>query len=192
MALLLIVWLVVVLVLSVAGVFHQLPIPMPMLGGFITLVILALLTLSASWRQRALALGYRPLIAIHLTRFVGFYFLWLYSLGVLPRNFAVPAGWGDIIVAILAIALLIVDSSSSRWRGALFFWNLIGLADILMVVVMAFQMAMADPGFANAFASLPLSLLPAYIVPLVIASHALMLYSLTASQPVGAAIPPRR
>ena len=144
MALLLIVWLVVVLVLSVAASSTSRRFRCPCWVASSPSHPCAL-TLSASWRQRALALGYRPLIAIHLTRFVGLDFLWLYSLGVLPRNFAVPAGWGDIIVAILAIALLIVDSSSSRWRGALFFWNLIGLADILMVVVMAFQMAMADP-----------------------------------------------
>ena len=181
MAVVLLVWLIAALLLSLAGVFHQVPLPMPMVGGLITVFILAVLTLSPAWRQRALALGYRGLIAIHLTRFVGFYFLWLYSLGVLARNFAVPAGWGDIIVAILAIPLLAIESVATRWRGALIVWNLIGLADILMVVVMAFQMSVADPGFQNAFASLPLSLLPAYIVPLVIASHALMLYSLTAN-----------
>jgi len=179
MAVVLIVWLIVALLLSVFGILHQVPLPIPMVGGLITVALLAILTTATSWRERVLALGYRPLIAIHLTRFVGFYFLWLYSLGVLPRNFAQPAGWGDIIVAALAIPLLMVrDGLATRWRALLIAWNLIGLADILVVVVLAFRMAMADPGFQNAFASLPLSLLPLYIVPLVIASHGVMLYKL--------------
>ena len=181
MAVVLLVWLVLALLLSLSGALHQVPLPMPMLGGIITVVLLAVLTVASTWRARALELGFRPLIAIHLTRFVGFYFLWLYSLGVLARNFAVPAGWGDVIVAVLAIPLLMMrDGLATRWRTLLIAWNLIGLADILVVVVLAFQMSIADPGFQNAFASLPLSLLPLYIVPLVIASHGVMLYKLAA------------
>ena len=181
MAVVLLVWLVLALLLSLSGALHQVPLPIPMLGGIITVVLLAVLTVASTWRARTLELGFRPLIAIHLTRFVGFYFLWLYSLGVLARNFAVPAGWGDVIVAVLAIPLLMMrDGLSTRWRTLLIAWNLIGLADILVVVVLAFQMSIADPGFQNAFASLPLSLLPLYIVPLVIASHGVMLYKLAA------------
>jgi hypothetical protein len=183
LATVLVIWLILALLLSLAGVFHQLPIPMPMLGGGITVLVLAVLIASPTWRRRALEHGFKPLIALHLTRFVGFYFLWLYSLGVLARNFAVPAGWGDIIVAVLAIPLLIVrDWDAPTWRTYLLAWNLFGLADILMVIAMALRMAIADPGFRNAFASLPLSLLPTFIVPLVIASHALMLRELWASR----------
>jgi hypothetical protein len=181
----LVVWLIVALLVSVAGLLHQVPIPMPMLGAVITVVLLGLLIAWPAWRRRALAGGLRPLIAIHLTRFVGFYFLGLYSLGVLPRNFAVPAGWGDVIIAVLAIVLLLIgDLSAGGRRLFLLVWNLLGLLDILMVVSLAMRIAIADPGFQNAFASLPLSLLPTYIVPLVIASHALIVYRLSRSDRV--------
>ena len=53
-------------------------------------------------------------------------------------------------------------------------WNVLGLFDILMVLAIAAQTALADPGFRHAFATLPLSLLPTFVVPLVIASHALI------------------
>jgi hypothetical protein len=39
-----------------------------------------------------LNLDVRWLVALHLCRFVGFYFLWLYSSGELPYAFAVPGG----------------------------------------------------------------------------------------------------
>jgi hypothetical protein len=177
MLLFLVVWLIVALLVSVAGLLHQVPIPLPALGAAITILLLVVLAVWPSWRERALAGGPRPLVAFHLVRFVGFYFLWLYRLGVLPRNFAVPAGWGDIIVAVLAIPLLLMrDWASSGRRLFLLVWNVIGLLDILMVVSIAMRLASVDPGFQRGFASLPLSLLPTYVVPLVIASHALIFY----------------
>jgi hypothetical protein len=171
----LLVWLILALLLSLTGTFHNLPVRMPVLGALLTAALLIVLALSRPVRARALAGGPRPLVAFHLTRFVGFYFLWLYSLGVLARNFAVPAGWGDVIIAAWAGALLVMgDWSSREMRLAVLLWNIFGLFDILMVMGMAARQAAADPGFQNGFASLPLSLLPTFIVPIVIASHVLL------------------
>ena len=50
--------------------------------------------LSTSFRDWLKALDLRAIVALHLTRFVGFYFLWLYGRGELPYRFAVPGGWG--------------------------------------------------------------------------------------------------
>jgi hypothetical protein len=170
-------WLIVALVASLTGLLLRLAFPIPILGTAITVLVLAVLWLSPTWRQRALANGPAPLVTYNLVRFVGFYFLWLYGLGLLPRNFAVPAGWGDLLVAALAIPLLLLrDWTRGRRRVFLLAWNVLGLADILMVVANAARMARADPDFQHAFASMPLSLLPTYIVPLVIASHALIFY----------------
>ena len=171
----LLVWLIVALVLSLTGTFHNVPIRMPMIGVILTAALLTVLALSAAARARAFAGGPRPLVAFHLTRFVGFYFLWLSSLGVLARDFAVPAGWGDVIIAAWAAALLLMrDWNPREMRLALLLWNVFGLFDILMVMALAARQAAADPGFQNGFASLPLSLLPTFIVPIVIASHVLL------------------
>jgi 4-amino-4-deoxy-L-arabinose transferase-like glycosyltransferase len=52
------------------------------------------------------------------------------------------------------------------------------------LIVVLVVWLIADRGFQNAFASLPLSLLPTYIVPLVMASHALIFYQSTRSDRV--------
>ena len=180
----LLVWLIVAFVLALTGTFHDIPVRMPVLGVALTAAVLIVVALVPRVRARALRGGPRPLVAFHLTRFVGFYFLWLFSLGVLPRNFAVPAGWGDVIIAAWAAALLLVkDWNSREMRLAILLWNVFGLFDILMVLALAARQAAADPGFQNGFASLPLSLLPTFIVPIVIASHVLLFVWLSARRP---------
>ena len=85
--------------------------------------------------QRSVAL--RSLVLLHVTRFVGFYFLLLAARGVLPRAFAIPAAWGDIAIAVGALLLgaFWVPPRSAGRRGVLYLWNALGLADILYVVV---------------------------------------------------------
>jgi len=50
----------------------------------------------------------------------------------------------------------------------------LGLADILFVVVTAARLGVADPESMAALLQLPLSLLPTFLVPLIIASHVIL------------------
>jgi hypothetical protein len=50
-------------------------------------------------------------------------------------------------------------------------WNVIGLIDILMVVATAARLNLQNPGSMSALTELPLSLLPTFLVPLIIFSH---------------------
>jgi hypothetical protein len=50
----------------------------------------------------------------------------------------------------------------------------LGLADILFVVATAARLALADPASMAALLRLPLSLLPTFLVPLIIASHVVL------------------
>src|SRR4051812_24767190 len=95
------IWFLVAVVAGASGLLLQLRPPAPQL------VILALtvgLVLASrfwpSFRSWLDGLSWRPIVALHLSRFVGAYFLWLYSQGRLPKAFAVPAGCGDITVAV--------------------------------------------------------------------------------------------
>jgi hypothetical protein len=115
------------------------------------------------------------LICLHLTRFVGIYFLWLYERGELPFAFAVPGGWGDIAVATAALLLLVFrPTSATVYR----LWNIAGLADILIVVFTATRLALQDAASMAALLRLPLSLLPTFLVPLIIFTHIVILVRL--------------
>jgi hypothetical protein len=152
-------------------------VPMPAVQG-VLLGLTALLVLayraSACVRAWADALPLRTVIFLHVTRFVGFYFIWLYQRGELPYAFAVPGGLGDIIVAALALVVVFAPLAAATRRRAMLMWNVIGLVDILMVVVAAARLGRADPLAMRALTHLPLSLLPTFLVPLIIATHLLI------------------
>ncbi len=122
------------------------------------------------------ALDSRALVQIHLTRFIGIYFLFLFNRGQLPYAFAVPAGIGDIIVALLAVALITVRLDRIRLRRFLTIWNVIGFVDIVLVVITAGRINSADASQLRSLTYLPLSLLPTFLVPLLIATH-LMIFA---------------
>jgi hypothetical protein len=138
----------------------------------LTLALLAGFRWSGPFRAWALAVDIRALVLVHVTRLVGIYFLGAYRRGELPWAFAVPGGWGDIGVAVGA--LLVAGLAPRRGpvgRAVYGAWNLLGLADILLVVATAARLALADPASMRALTVLPLSLLPTFLVPIIIASH---------------------
>ena len=179
-------WLLVALVLGASGRIALLrpPGPQLVLLGLSALLIAAWATISG-FRAWLFSLDPRTIVAFHLTRFVGIPFLVLYSRGELPFEFAVPAGWGDIVVACGALALLFVRDLGSR-RTLLTVWNLVGLIDIIAVVVIAARLALADPASMQALLQFPMNLLITFVVPLIISSHVLLIFRLRlvpASQP---------
>lgn len=173
-------WLVAAVGLGAVGVLRTLRPPAPQL----ILVALTVLLLAAAWRVAGLrawlaAIDLRWLVGLHLTRFVGAYFLYLYRHGALPYEFAVPGGWGDITVASLAALLLLGGPPRTAWRRAYAVWNVLGAADILFVVAAATRLWVADPASMAALLHLPLSLLLTFLVPLIIASHVVLAVRLT-------------
>ena len=166
------VWLLAATALGAAGALvHLLP-PWPQ----VILISLTLLSLVSLWRvgpvrRWATRVDARVFVAFHLTRFVGIYFLVLYGRGELPYEFAVIGGWGDIIVAMLAIPLIATGPPEGRRRSTYLAWNVVGLADILFVVATATRLALEDPASLAPMLRLPLSLLITFVVPIVIATH---------------------
>lgn len=143
--------------------------------GLTALLVLAYRRLGA-FRAWVDALDVRGLVLLHVTRFVGFYFLVLYDRGALPYAFAVPGGIGDIAVAALALAVCLFPWGEASRRRAISIWNIVGLIELLLTILTAARLGLAEPGSMHALTQLPLSLLPTFLVPLLLASH-LVLYA---------------
>jgi hypothetical protein len=171
-------WFLVALFVGETELLSTLPGP----AAQITLIALTIGLLTAFWSSRSFRtwaeeLDVRALLGLHLVRFVGIYFLVLHSRGELPGRFAIPAGWGDIVVASGALVIMLVPSLRQSSRAVLV-WNTIGFIDILFVVTTAAGLAFADRDSMNALTRLPLSFLPTMVVPLIIATHVIILVRL--------------
>jgi len=141
-----------------------------MILGLTILLVLSyrLITPFRTWVD---SLDLRSLVLLHITRFVGIYFLVLYRRGELPYAFAVPGGIGDIVVAVLAIIVVLLPLTEAKQQRAIYIWNVIGFVDILLVVVAAARIGLAGGLGLRPLTYLPLSLLPTFLVPLIIATH---------------------
>jgi hypothetical protein len=173
------VWLAGAVLLGASGRLLLLrpPAPQLVLAG-LTIGLVAAAVIFPSFRSWLVGLRLRQIVAFHVTRFIGVYFLVLYARGELPFLFAVPGGWGDIAVATGALLLVLLVPQLEAHPRWLLLWNLVGLADILFVVTTASRLALADPESMSALLRLPLSLLPTFLVPLIIASHVLIFWRL--------------
>ena len=171
------VWLVVAFLVGATGLLRQIPVPPPAIAVLLTIATLLLVRSSPRARRAVNELGPGPLVLFHLVRVAaGGYFLVLGARGVLPREFTTAAGWGDIVVGIAAIWVLMrcLPTRTSLQGNALLAWNVAGLLDILAVLGNAVRIYVRDPGFVEPFTVLPLAILPTFVVPIVIVSHVLL------------------
>ena len=166
-------WLAVAFLVSLAGWFRNVSAPVVAITVWsLTVVALLLLWKIPALRHWVSITPLRWFVLFHVTRFVGFYFIVLYQRHRLPYAFAVPAGVGDVLVAITALLLSLSPQFDHQPRRALLLlWNGFGFVDIVFVVFNALRLGLRDWQSMAAFRELPLSLLPTFLVPLVIVSH---------------------
>ena len=162
------------LAVAAAGRAHLLlhlpPYAVPMLVASLT-IGLTLAVSRVGWVSETVRkLSLRQLLAVHVGRFVGLYFVWLYARGRLPAEFAHRAGWGDVIAAAGALILLFWPEGPG-FRRALWIWNIVGLADLFVAVGTAGWLNLTRPGSMIEVASLPLTLVPLWGVPIYMTSH---------------------
>ena len=167
-------WLSVVFAIGLTGMFAT----ASPLAIAITVWGLTGLVLIARWKLPMVnrfvhEVDLRWLIALHLTRFVGIYFLILCFRSELACAFARPAGAGDTITAAGAAILIICAGSADRkpWRIGALIWNVFGLLDIVLVVLTAYRVGRSDFAGMMPLRTLPLMLLPTFLVPLIIVAH---------------------
>jgi hypothetical protein len=118
-------------------------------------------------------------------RVIGVAFLALYAFGLLPGLFAWPAGLGDAAVGLAApFVLMAILRGAPAWRRRVFWLNIAGLIDFAGAIgtgVLTSNSAigfLAD-GLPHAdLGALPLSLVPAFAVPLWTICHMISLLQL--------------
>lgn len=176
----LLIWLAIATAVGALGLLARLRPPGPQL----VLLLLALALIAASRSVRPLRLwvervDWRWLVAVHLGRAAaGTAFLTLVARDALPTAF-VQAGVGDITVAVLALGLIVfVPPERAGSRRLYLAWNVLGLADILLVLATGVRLGLRDPAAIAGFGRLPLALLPLFLVPLVLATHVWLFWRL--------------
>lgn len=146
------------------------------------------LTFSDTFRQIVRAAPPAWLIGLQILRVVGGSFLVLLDMKLLPSAFALPAGYGDVIVAVLAavvVYLWITDKPYARTAAIL--WNFLGIADLVIALttgsrfIPPFAAQLAASGVSVLYLNYAL-LIPAYGVPLAFVGHIYSLYQLLLRQ----------
>lgn len=172
----LLLWAALAAALAASGALAVLPRPI------IPLVLLG--SVAAFWfaaRRPGLArsivdnLDLRLAIGLHVVRApIGAAFLVLQARGTLPAEFAVPAGVGDLFAGLLAVVALVALPATTRARRLIVGgWNLLALADILMVIVIA-QRIILFGETPHAFLTFPFPMLPLFLVPLILITHGIV------------------
>jgi hypothetical protein len=184
----LLVWAGLALAVSLSGVFESPPVflvPLVIWSGPIAFV--TAYAKSRRFREAMLGLDLRPAVLFHLVRVVaGAAFLVLHQRGELPGAFALKAGWGDIVVGLAALpAALALPARTPARRWGVLAWNVAALLDILMVVAMASRLMLfnEDPSVLAVMSRFPMSLLPLFVVPLVLITHFLVMARLWKPRP---------
>lgn len=122
------------------------------------------------------------LIGIQAIRLMGFAFLLLLAQTQLPAVFALPAGFGDMLVGLEAIfvaRLYARRAASASAMGLL--WNAAGIADFVVALTIGFLASTTPLRLIHVTPStdlvtiLPLVLVPVFGVPLFVVLHALSL-----------------
>lgn len=162
------------------------------------LAFLALYWGSARFRAFVLSRDPHTVARVQMWRVVGFAFLPLYAYGVLPGLFAWPAGLGDVAIGLgtpLVLAALARDPGFAASRRFVV-WNLLGLLDFVAAASTAMLSSGAIPALVGdgvtsaAMEVWPLSMFPAFGVPLFIFAHLTALFQARAlRRHAGAGVP---
>jgi hypothetical protein len=114
------------------------------------------------------------LVAFQFYRVVGVTFLVLHAAGQLPGIFALPAGYGDLLVGLTALLVGIRYAGNDQ---LVTLWNWFGISDLVVAVITGFLSApsrfqifsLDAPNFL--IGSFPLVMVPIFAVPLSIVLH---------------------
>jgi hypothetical protein len=169
-------WFIFALSASALHLFKTDPDVPPLAMGLAVLIPLVVFLLwfatSAGFREFALSLNPGVLTFVQSWRIAGVAFLALYTVGLLPGVFALPAGWGDIVIGATAPLAALKLTNFNRQRGFIF-WQILGIFDLVTAVAVGTTARWISPNEVGTglMTVLPLSLIPTFAVPLLTMLH---------------------
>jgi hypothetical protein len=169
-------WLAFALASSAIHLYVNAPNTPPIAFGLaiLTPIVLFLVWFASSpgFRQFLLSLSPRAVTLVHSVRIAGIVFLALGTYKILPEYFALPAGWGDIIIGATAPFAAFWLASPAHRRGFIF-WQLLGIADLVNALTLGTLSGFIDPhGISTAAMTvLPMSYIPTFVVPVFLILH---------------------
>lgn len=103
---------------------------------------------------------------------VGFTFVLLEARDALPAVFALPAGYGGMLIGATATLAAWKLADPSR-RSSFILWQYLGITDLVLAVSLGTTAQLINPNGASmrAMTILPLSLIPTFPVPLFVILH---------------------
>lgn len=173
------------------------PVPGPVVafGGLLALLFGGWFLLPR-FRSALLSVPLPALVGLNTARLGGVFFLILAADGRLSAPFAPVAGWGDMLVAALAIPLAAMAAGGTDERPAwLGVWNALGALDLVVAVSLGglsapgtpFRVFTEGPG-TLAMTALPWVMVPAMLVPPYLLIHLTIAAQLRACQPTTHAV----
>ena len=179
-------WIGLAIALATTGIYASTATPVPAVGVMLAVPLVAIgsaALLSARVRETLLALPVPLLLGLNVLRILpGAFILLLASQGKLSGPFPQSAGWGDIIVGVIAIPLMFAATRNlAGGRYALLGWNILGTFDLVEAVVLGVLSAPGSPQqiFGGAVGStamwtLPWSTIPTLLVPFYFITHGII------------------
>jgi hypothetical protein len=178
-------WIGLAIALAGTGIYAVSASPIPMVGVMAALPVLAAALaalLSAKVRAALLALPVSLLVGLNVLRIEGLFFLLLSAQGRLSGPFPQSAGWGDIVIGLTAIPLMLaLARKPSGHPGWLLIWNLLGTLDLVAALTLG---ALSAPGSpfqlfggaigSTAIGTLPWSDIPTLLVPFYLVIHGII------------------
>jgi hypothetical protein len=170
------IWFLLVLGVSLLGIFAQYPLTFYLAVVGPVALFAAVVLLSAPFRRFVSALVDDPwgITALQVFRVLGVSMAIQALRNALPAVFGLPAGFGDLFIGVTALLAALAWSSGTRGGKAVFvLWNILGLLDLLIALGTSLLAAFAASG-AITMAPMrlyPLSLVPAFGVPLAFILH---------------------
>lgn len=179
-------WIGFAIALATTGIYSATATPVPVVGIMVVLPLVATgaaASLSGGVRETLLVLPVPLLLGLNALRILpGAFILLLASQGKLSGPFPQSAGWGDIIVGVIAIPLMLVAARNfAGSRRGLLAWNILGTLDLLEAVALGVLSAPGSPlqiygGTVGSTAmwSLPWSSIPTLLVPFYFITHGII------------------